>query len=101
MRVKDLIDYTLDFLNERRKAYRLMFRSDAIEANIVMKDFLEFSHWVQGPASETNEETWRLIGRQDMIRRIMQHSALSAEQLMALYNGGLVPTIIEQGDSNA
>jgi hypothetical protein len=86
-RVKTVVDNTYAFLNRRRHAYRLMFNNTE-PANIVLRDLVEFSHWGEGPARPTNEETWRLIGRQDVIRRIQQHGSLTDAQLFSLFNGG-------------
>ena len=86
-RIKTVVDNTLAFLSARRRAYNLLFHNTQ-PAVIVLKDLLEFSHWMTGPARPTNEETWRLIGRQDVIRRIQQHSHLSEQQLFNLFNGG-------------
>lgn len=80
---------TLSMLRERKRGYQLWFGSRAGHA--VIQDLLSFSKFLEGPARATNEETWRLIGRQDMIRRIQQHVHLSEEQLFALYNGMTVP----------
>jgi hypothetical protein len=80
---------TLKLLRWRRRGYKLWFGTDA--GKEVLKDLLAFSKFLEGPARPTNEETWRLIGRQDMIRRIQQHVHLTEEQLFALYNGMTVP----------
>jgi len=93
VKIKDLTQNTLEFLNSRRRAYGLVFRDNTEPSRVVMKDLTEFTHWIEGPAGATNEETWRLIGRQDVLRRIMQHANLSDRQLMALYNGGRVPIL--------
>jgi len=101
MRVKDIIAGTLGFLDERRKAYQLLFRADMPTSNFVLTDLIDFTHWIDGvPAGATTEELWRLTGRQDVIRRIMQHSGLTSVQLMSLYNGGTVPPIVEQEDDD-
>lgn len=91
-RVKDVVDKTLEFLSERKKAYRLLFNNTR-PAVIVMKDLVQFSHWTDGPARPTNEETWRLIGRQDVVRRIQQHVNLTDAQLFNLFNGGALQQI--------
>lgn len=86
-RIKDVIDSTFSYLRDRRRAYNLLFMNTE-PANIVMRDLIEFSHWGEGPARPTNEETWRLIGRQDVVRRIQQHANLTDAQLFNLFNGG-------------
>ena len=82
---------TLRMLRERRRGYQLWFGSRA--GRHVLQDLMQFSKFLEGPARPTNEETWRLIGRQDMIRRIQQHCRLNEEQLFALYNGMTVPFV--------
>lgn len=94
-KVRDVIDNTLAFLSERKKAYRLLFHNTR-PAVVVMKDLCEFSHWTTGPARPTNEETWRLIGRQDVIRRIQQHAHLTDAQLFNLFNGGALQQIEQE-----
>ena len=96
-RIRDVIDNTLSFLTTRARAYKLLFNNTQ-PAVIVMKDLCEFSHWAQGPARPTNEETWRLIGRQDVIRRIQQHSHLTDAQLFNLFNGGALQSIEQTKD---
>ncbi len=92
MGIKDTVANTLLFLKDRRTAYQLFFKQPAGQE--VLGDLLKFSKWIEGPGRPTNEETWRLIGRQDVIRRIQQHINLSSEQLFALYNGAQVPSLI-------
>lgn len=93
---------TLKHLRDRKRGYQLWFGSRAGQE--VLKDLMQFSKFLEGPARPTNEETWRLIGRQDMIRRIQQHVHLNDAQLFALYNGMTVPfleAVESKGDEYA
>lgn len=96
--ISEKVANTLGLLRERKRGYQLWFGSRAGHA--VLQDLLGFSKFLEGPARPSNEETWRLIGRQDMVRRIQQHLHLTPEQLFALYNGMTVPFLnaVDQKD---
>ena len=95
MTVRERIQATLLFLKDRRTAYGLCFGQPA--GQIVMGDLVRFSKWMDGPKpGETEAVTQRVLGRQDVIRRINQHMNLSTEQLFALYNGQQLPQVIQQ-----
>lgn len=83
--VQNVIDNTMIFLRDRSTAYKLAITSPA--GQMMYGDLLKFSRYAQGPADPDQFQTWRLIGRQDMIRRIQQHVNLSDAQLFSLYNG--------------
>lgn len=92
--LKSQVDKTVLFLRQRKTAYQLMFGQPA--GRVVMMDLLKYSHWLKGPYGKDDRETYRLIGRQDVIRRIAEHMGLSVEQLFGLYNG--LPTPIIQAE---
>lgn len=98
MSLRDTVNTTLNFLMHRKVAYQLFFKQPAGQE--VLGDLLKFSKWVEGPARPTTEETWRVIGRQDVIRRIQQHINLTSEQLFALYNGAQIPELIGPKDDD-
>jgi hypothetical protein len=90
--VQKVIDNTMIFLRDRSTAYKLAITSPA--GQMMYGDLLKFSRYAQGPADLDQFQTWRLIGRQDMIRRIQQHINLTDQQLFSLYNGaGFQPTV--------
>jgi hypothetical protein len=91
MSVRTAVENTLAFLGIRSRAYQLTFSQPAGQE--VLKDLLAFCKLAEGPYGKDDRETYRLIGRQDVLRRIQQHSKLTPEQLFALYNGQPVPVI--------
>ena len=93
--IKELVYKTRLFLKDRKLAYCLSFSQPA--GQIVYGDLIKFSRWVDGPRDGLNEpQTQRILGRQDVIRRIQQHMNLTTDQLYALYNGQQVPQLIQQ-----
>jgi len=89
---------TLSFLRQRKANYRSVFTSPAGEE--VLLDLVKFTKFLEGPVGRSNEETWRLIGRQDVLRRIQQHCNLTVEQLFALYSAQPVPTYAQLAKAN-
>ena len=97
--VQKVIDNTMIFLRDRSTAYKLAITSPA--GQMMYGDLLKFSRYAQGPADPDQFQTWRLIGRQDMIRRIQQHVNLTDTQLFALYNGsGFQPPTAPKDDED-
>lgn len=95
MTARERIEAVLLYLKDRRTAYGLSFGSAA--GQVVMSDLLHFSKWMEGPPASASEAmTQRILGRQDVIRRINQHMHLDVEQLFALYNGQQLPHVIQQ-----
>ena len=95
--VQKVIDNTMVFLRDRSTAYKLAITSPA--GQMMYGDLLKFSRYAQGPADPDQFQTWRLIGRQDMIRRIQQHVNLTDGQLFALFNGaGFQPPVTKDED---
>lgn len=84
-----LVDKTIYFLKDRKTAYQLMFAQPAGKA--VLADLVKFSKIIEGPMGRNDAETYRLIGRQDVVRRIQEHGQLTVEQLFALYNHLPIP----------
>ena len=97
--IQQVIDNTMVFLRDRSTAYKLAITSPA--GQMMYGDLLKFSRYMQGPADPDPNQTWRLIGRQDMIRRIQQHINLTDTQLFALYNGsGFQPPTASKDEDN-
>lgn len=88
------------FLRDRSTAYKLFIRQPA--GQLIMSDLLKFSHWAEGMPlkAQTEFDRGRIIGRQDIIRRIEQHVHLSSDQLFALYNGQQIPQLIAQQEDD-
>jgi len=95
---RTMYDRTMSFLRDRKVGYQLFFKQPA--GQFILQDLLKFSHWIDGPVGRTNEETWRLIGRQDVIRRIQQHTNLTVDQLFTLYNGQITDLIEGKEENN-
>jgi hypothetical protein len=94
-KLEELIQRTKLFLKDRKIAYSLSFSQPA--GQIVLGDLIKWSRWIDGPRDGLNEaQTQRILGRQDVIRRINQHMNLTTDQLYALYNGQQVPGLVQQ-----
>jgi hypothetical protein len=94
-----VINNTMLFLRDRSTAYKLAITSPA--GQMMFSDLLKYTRFLQGPADPDNNQTWRLIGRQDVIRRIQQHINLTDSQLFALYNGsGFQPPTASKEDES-
>jgi hypothetical protein len=98
--VQSVIDNTLLFLRDRSTAYRLLFNQRDLKAKIVMRDFLEYSHWGETQFIENERLAERIKGRQDMILRICQNLCLSPKQLFALANNSPVPQTSEDEEND-
>ena len=95
--LKAVVANTMVFLRDRSTAYKLVITSPA--GQMMYGDLLKFSRYMQGPADPDPNQTWRLIGRQDMIRRIQQHVNLTDGQLFAVFNGaGFPPPVTKDED---
>lgn len=103
--MQERIARTLIFLKDRKTAYMLFFghtrtayRAFKMQpaGQMILTDLLKFSHWAVGMPlkAQTEFDRGRIVGRQDVIRRINQHINLTTEQLFALYNGQQIPEII-------
>ena len=82
---KQVLEATSVKVRDTKTAYQLAFSSPAGE--LVFEDLLTYSRYADGPASPDNNQTWRLIGRQDVIRHIQQYSNMSEDQLFSLLYG--------------
>lgn len=97
--IREVVENTLIFLRDRKTAYSLTFSKNKGATRLVMADLVKFSKWQEGAFHKDQRVTDRLLGRQDVIRRINEHLNLSDTQLMALYNGSPVPGLIEDDDN--
>lgn len=100
MTIRGGVEKTLGFLRQRATAYKLVFKQPA--GHEVLKDLLRFSKLVEGvsPSLPNEFERGRIVGRQDVIRRIQQHCAFTTELLFALYNNLPVPILESEDASN-
>jgi hypothetical protein len=79
---------TLEFLEDRAKAYRLVFAEKNPATLDVLIDLARFCR-----ANETcavpgdHDRTMMLLGRHEVWVRLQQHLNLTAEQLFGLYTG--------------
>jgi hypothetical protein len=96
-----VIDNTLLFLKDRKTAYQLLFdvrRSGA--ARIVLKDLMQFCKWDESAFHENEHIKDRILGRQDVIRRIEQHLYLNRRKLFNLYNGSDIPAPVQDEEND-
>lgn len=84
----DEIRATLEFLGRRSKSYYLVFRSP--QGAEVLKDLAKFCRAIEPCWGATPEDTARLVGRNEVWCRIMQHLKLTPEELYDVY-GGVIP----------
>jgi hypothetical protein len=94
--LQKVVDNTLLFLRDRKTAYQLKFGNKDGATRLIMADLVKFTHWREGAFHKDQRVTDRLLGRQDVLRRINEHIGLTDRQLMVLYNGGQVPDLIEE-----
>lgn len=98
--VRTVIDNTLLFLRDRKTAYSLKFGAKDGATRMIMADLVRFCHWQEGAFHKDQRITDRLLGRQDVLRRINEHIGLTDRQLMVLYNGGPIPDLIEENEDD-
>jgi len=98
--VQEAIDNTLVFLRDRSTAYRRTFDKSKLDARVVIKDLLTFSHWGETAPYATDRLTERMLGRQDVVLRILQHQVMTPRQLMALLNSSPVPILDEEEEED-
>ena len=94
--INKVVENTLLFLRDRKTAYQLKFGAKDGATRLIMKDLAQFCHWQQGAFHTNPRITDRLLGRQDVLRRINEHLGLTDRQLFALYNGSPIPDLIEE-----
>lgn len=97
--VNKIVENTLIFLRDRKTAYLLKFGAKDGATRLIMKDLAKFCRWQEGAFHANPRITDRLLGRQDVLRRINEHLGLSDTQLMALYNSSPVPDLIQEDDT--
>lgn len=96
-----VVQNTLLFCRDRSTAYKVLFSSNSTASRIVWNDFLAFCKWREGAFHENSRVTDRILGRQDVLRRILEHVNLTPKQLMALYNSSPVPEdIVEDKETD-
>ena len=98
--LQKVVDNTLLFLRDRKTAYQLKFGPKDGATRLIMADLVRFCHWQTGAFHKDQRITDRLLGRQDVLRRINEHIGLTDRQLMVLYNGGQVPDLIEEEEND-
>jgi hypothetical protein len=75
-------------LRQRMRAYRNAQQSGKMLDDEVMVDLFKFSHFFDDTdGALTTEEVLVLRGRQQVIRRILQHTRLTAEELFPILQG--------------
>lgn len=84
-RIKQYVKETLFGLGQRKQAYQLVFRSPA--GAKVLLDLQQFCRATSPPWGSNPQETARLVGRNEVWHRIMQHLNLTPEELYNTYGG--------------
>lgn len=92
----DAVRLTLEALGMRSRSYYLVFRSP--QGAEVLKDLAPFCRAQQPAWGATPEDTARLIGRNEVWCRIMQHLNLTPEELYAMYGGKYPITTPEENN---
>lgn len=92
-----VVDSTLLFLRDRKRAYQLCFSQPA--GQMVLTDLVRFCKGVGSVEGVDVHQTYINIGRRQVLERIQYHFHLSDQQLFALYNGSPVPKP-QQGDED-
>lgn len=73
---------------QRMRAYRMAQKPGKMLDDEVMADLFKFSHFFDDTdGSLTTEEVLILRGRQQVIRRILQHTRLTTEELFPILQG--------------
>lgn len=76
---------TLFALGQRKQAYQLAFRSP--HGQTVLRDLAKFCRATTPPWGSNPQETARLVGRNEVWQRIMQHLNLTEAELYNTYGG--------------
>jgi hypothetical protein len=91
---------TLDFVGARQRSYSMALNAPA--AKLMLADLAKFCRATVPPAGKTTEETWRLIGRNEVWCRMMEHIHLGPREMYKLYGGPSLDHILnaEQEQEN-
>ena len=87
-KLREAIEFALEYIADRKKAYQLTFQLHQPANIFVMEDLAKFCR-----ANEScvvpgdSDKTLVLEGRREVWLRIQQHLHLTPEQLMQLYSG--------------
>lgn len=81
----NLVERTLAFLRQRKRAYQLTLGGESPAQRILLADLAKFCRASEGTMSGDPHRTSYLEGRRSVWLRIQQHLRLSDEQLMLLY----------------
>lgn len=77
---------TFDFLRRRKRSYQLMFPKTCF-GSPAMKDLMKFCRFGKTVFHEDERMTFVLLGRQEVMTRIIQHLNLPTEELYAMFGG--------------
>lgn len=89
----NIVDRTLAFLTQRKRAYQLAFKSPAGQE--VLADLYKFCRAQETTFHPDARVSDALVGRRDVWLRIANHLNMTPEQLFEVSNRGIVP---QQGD---
>ncbi|MDP2619902.1 MAG: hypothetical protein Q8P46_06950 [Hyphomicrobiales bacterium] len=75
-----------DFLSRRRQAYARVFDDGNADAGRVLEDLMQFCRFGQTAFHPDQRVTDVLIGRQEVLYRILDHARLDTDVLFQKYN---------------
>jgi hypothetical protein len=87
--MNDAFYRVMQFLGLRKRAYQFTFKGP--HGNAVLQDLMKFCRYRQVPFHADRRMTDIMIGRQEVLFRILNHLTLNEDQLNDLYNSkGLI-----------
>lgn len=100
MSYPDLVKRTVLFLEQRAVSFRnclgpLLKKRDPgiVQAGPMLADLIKFCRGHGSCFGKTDRDTYVLIGRKQVLDRIIEHLYLTPEQLLELYMGHKPPTL--------
>jgi hypothetical protein len=99
-----MLDMLRDFLSRRRQAYARIFNRDNDplgDRAIVLDDLMKFCRFGESVFDPNQRKTDVLIGRQEVLHRILDHAGLDLETLFEKYNTDKFKPRIKAGASDA
>lgn len=103
--IKEAARYTLEALTFRQRSYQQVFGAEKPEAIMrtpvareMLVDLAKFCRAFEPVWGTTPEDTARLIGRNEVWHRIMQHAKFTPEELYEMYGGSFPLQQLESDD---
>lgn len=96
--INQAVKLTLEALGIRQRSYFMVFRSPA--GREVLQDLAKFCRAHKAPWGMTPEDTARLVGRNEVFQRIMDHLRLTPEEMYHAYGGKYPITAVKEEDED-